>query len=71
MAALAERDRDGRAPLDHAALCKQPEGAAADGVRLLVAAGADATDNVEVFARFETTETMGFVFDQNTLQVRS
>ena len=30
-------------PLDYAAECKQPEGAAADGVRLLLAAGADAT----------------------------
>ena len=30
-------------PLDRAAMCKQPEGAAADGVRLLLAAGADAT----------------------------
>ena len=30
-------------PLDRAAMCTQPEGAAAEGVRLLLAAGADAT----------------------------
>ena len=42
-AALAERDDRGGTPLDRAAECTQPEGAAADGVRLLVAAGADAT----------------------------
>eukprot|EP01045_Picozoa_sp_COSAG04_P008772 COSAG04_NODE_493_length_13427_cov_20.233118_8_plen_240_part_00 len=41
-AALAERGGGGR-PLHCAAECRQPEGAAADGVRLLVAAGADAT----------------------------
>ena len=40
-AALAERD--GRTPLHNAAMCTQPEGAAAGGVRLLLAAGADAT----------------------------
>ena len=39
-AALAERDSNGT-PLHYAAECKQPEGAAADGVRLLLAAGAD------------------------------
>ena len=42
-AALAQRDKYGCAPLDHAAMCTQPEGAAADGTRLLLAAGADAT----------------------------
>eukprot|EP01045_Picozoa_sp_COSAG04_P013817 COSAG04_NODE_1000_length_8841_cov_5.219973_2_plen_373_part_00 len=42
-AALAERDDGYGAPLHRAAECKQPEGAAADGVRLLLAAGADAT----------------------------
>eukprot|EP01045_Picozoa_sp_COSAG04_P016995 COSAG04_NODE_1469_length_6591_cov_5.515404_1_plen_1253_part_00 len=45
-AALAEtRRRSGNSytPLDCAAQCTQPEGAAADGVRLLLAAGADAT----------------------------
>ena len=44
-AALAERDIGGRGatPLERAAMCTQPEGAAADGVRLLLAAGADAT----------------------------
>eukprot|EP01045_Picozoa_sp_COSAG04_P018727 COSAG04_NODE_1754_length_5687_cov_2.326593_11_plen_428_part_01 len=41
-AALAERE-GGPTPLRSATMCKQPEGAAADGVRLLVAAGADAT----------------------------
>eukprot|EP01045_Picozoa_sp_COSAG04_P017567 COSAG04_NODE_1563_length_6327_cov_5.968690_3_plen_326_part_00 len=42
---LAERDNvgNGRTPLHHAAMCKQPEGAAAGGGRLLLAAGADAT----------------------------
>ena len=42
---MAERDADGKGftPLDRAAVCTQPEGAAAGGVRLLVAAGADAT----------------------------
>ena len=42
-AALAERDGNGHTPLHRAAQCTQPEGAAADGVRLLLAAGADAT----------------------------
>ena len=42
MAALAER-HNYNTPLDRAARCTQPEGAAADGVRLLLAAGADAT----------------------------
>ena len=48
-AALAGRDCWGDSggsfctPLHRAAVCKQPEGAAADGVRLLLAAGADAT----------------------------
>ena len=41
-AALAERV-NGFAPLHRAAVCTRPEGAAADGVRLLLAAGADAT----------------------------
>eukprot|EP01045_Picozoa_sp_COSAG04_P031464 COSAG04_NODE_5830_length_1481_cov_1.657742_1_plen_258_part_01 len=42
-AALAERDEDGHTSLDRATACTQPMGAAAGGVRLLVAAGADAT----------------------------
>ena len=42
-AALAEEDGLQRRPLGRAAMCRQPEGAAADGVRLLLAAGADAT----------------------------
>eukprot|EP01045_Picozoa_sp_COSAG04_P038165 COSAG04_NODE_10096_length_804_cov_1.486525_1_plen_140_part_01 len=42
-AALAERDGGGQTPLDRAVMCTRPEGAAAGGVRLLVAAGADAT----------------------------
>ena len=41
-AALAELDGGYGTPLHRAARCKQPEGAAADGVRLLLAAGADA-----------------------------
>eukprot|EP01045_Picozoa_sp_COSAG04_P010789 COSAG04_NODE_670_length_11367_cov_62.932109_6_plen_1225_part_00 len=36
-------DDSGRTPLHRAAECRQPEGAAAEGVRLLLAAGADAT----------------------------
>eukprot|EP01045_Picozoa_sp_COSAG04_P022305 COSAG04_NODE_2502_length_4005_cov_2.639017_1_plen_186_part_10 len=42
-AALAERDGSwgGCTPLHRAAMCRQPEGAAAGGVQLLVAAGAD------------------------------
>ena len=40
--ALAERDGYDT-PLHRAAICTQPERAAADGVRLLLAAGADAT----------------------------
>ena len=42
-AALAAWDRNGWTPLDSAIRCAQPEGAAAEGVRLLVVAGADAT----------------------------
>ena len=44
-AALAQRDKHGfgYTPLERAAMCTQPEGAAADGARLLIAAGADAT----------------------------
>ena len=42
-AALAEQDGAWGTPLGCAARCKQPEGAAAGGVRLLLAAGADAT----------------------------
>ena len=40
---MNERDGNGWTLLHRAARCTQPEGAAADGVRLLVAAGADAT----------------------------
>ena len=42
-AAVADYDGDTYTPLHRAAMCTQPEGAAADGVRLLLAAGADAT----------------------------
>jgi len=41
-AAVVERDGIGLTPLDRAAMCAQPEGAAAIGTRLLLAAGADA-----------------------------
>ena len=34
-------------------------------------AGGGGVRKVEVVARFETRETMGFDFDQNTLQVRT
>ena len=42
-AALVQWDAYGQMPLDRAATCTQPEGAAAGGARLLIAAGADAT----------------------------
>eukprot|EP01043_Picozoa_sp_COSAG02_P118591 COSAG02_NODE_55191_length_292_cov_0.481865_1_plen_65_part_10 len=40
MAAAVNEGGLGVTPLHHAATCTQPEGAAADGVRLVVAAGA-------------------------------
>jgi len=41
-AALEEQDDNLRTPLECAAMCKRPEGAAAIGARLIIAAGADA-----------------------------